>query len=139
MTDQSEMLALLPCPFCGVKPATIGGKIYCSNDSCFGPQTTAFDLDDSAIQWNTRAALTAPPSVAELEARLEWRDISTAPKDDLEIWAFNGEQARMQWLEGDGYALWFYSDPLLRDVDPDTTQPTHWMPLPTPPSDRTTP
>lgn len=64
----------------------------------------------------------------------EWQDIGTAPKDGTEVWAFNGEQARMKWIEGDGYALWIYDDEVIADVDPNPEQPTHWMPLPPPPS-----
>lgn len=63
----------------------------------------------------------------------EWRPISTAPKD-AEIWIFNGEQGRMHWIEVDGYALWSWADDLLSDVDPSPEQPSHWRPLPTPPS-----
>lgn len=62
-----------------------------------------------------------------------WLDIASAPKDESHIWAFNGEQGRMQWSEGDGWALWVWCDPLLSDVDPAPDQPTHWMPLPAAP------
>lgn len=64
----------------------------------------------------------------------EWQPIETAPKDGSKIWAFNYEQGVMEWTEGDGWALWIWSDELLRDVDPDPEQPTHWMPLPAPPT-----
>lgn len=64
----------------------------------------------------------------------DWRPIESAPKDGHEIWAFNGEQARMKWICGDGYALWSWADALLADVDPSPEQPTHWMPLPQPPA-----
>lgn len=61
-----------------------------------------------------------------------WQPIGTAPKD-REIWAFNGEQARMIWMEGEGYALWAWADETLGDIDPYPEQPTHWMPLPADP------
>lgn len=64
----------------------------------------------------------------------QWQDIESAPKDGTEIWAFNGEQARMKWISGDGYALWVYADDVLNDIDPNPEQPTHFMMLPTPPS-----
>ncbi len=67
---------------------------------------------------------------------MQWQPIETAPKDGEEIWAFNGEQARMFWLEGDGYALWCWADPLLSECDPSPEPPTHWMPLPPPPSEK---
>ena len=62
-----------------------------------------------------------------------WQPIETAPKNETEIWAFNGEQARMLWIEGDGYGLWCWADECLCDIDPEPEQPTHWMPLPEPP------
>ncbi|HEU0196171.1 MAG TPA: hypothetical protein VFQ88_03015 [Nevskiaceae bacterium] len=68
-----------------------------------------------------------------VQERSAWRDIATAPKDGTAIWAFNGEQARMRWIAGDGYALWIYDDALLGDACPDPDQPTHWMPLPSEP------
>lgn len=67
-----------------------------------------------------------------------WQSIETAPRDGTEVWAFNGEQARMRWIEGPGYALWVWVDALLEDADPSPDQPTHWQPLPaTPGSSRT--
>ena len=51
---------LLPCPFCGGKPKCNGlprgimGQIYCSDDGCFGPRTTAMTKADSVMQWNRR-------------------------------------------------------------------------------------
>jgi hypothetical protein len=63
----------------------------------------------------------------------KWQDIETAPKDGTEIWAYAGEQARMKWIEGSGYALWVWADEALSEIDPDPIQPTHWMPLPEPP------
>jgi hypothetical protein len=79
-------------------------------------------------------SLLASPGKAEAE---RWQPIETAPRD-REIWAFNGEQGRMQWSEGsadngEGWALWVWCDQLLSDADPDPEQPTHWMPLPAAP------
>lgn len=62
-----------------------------------------------------------------------WMPIESAPRDRTEILAFNGEIHKMKWIEGDGYALFSYSEEVLADVDPDPEQPTHWQPLPTPP------
>jgi hypothetical protein len=64
----------------------------------------------------------------------EWKPIASAPKDGTEIWAYNGEQARMRWTEGECYALWIWADDLVSDADPCPDQPTHWMPLPPAPT-----
>ena len=63
-----------------------------------------------------------------------WKVIETAPKDATRIWCFNGSQGVMHWIEGDGYALWVWTEELLSDADPEPEQPTHWMPLPEPPA-----
>ncbi|KDD41012.1 hypothetical protein L532_4328 [Bordetella bronchiseptica OSU095] len=65
--------------------------------------------------------------------RSAWMPIESAPKDGTEIWAYNGEQARMKWIEGECYALWIWADDLLSDADPNPEQPTHWQPLPAAP------
>lgn len=58
---------------------------------------------------------------------MEWQPIETAPKSGL-IWAYNGQQACMEWIEGEGFWAWY--DENLREIDPDPEQPTHWMPMP---------
>jgi len=64
----------------------------------------------------------------------KWRPISEAPRD-CHIWAFNGEQHRMRWIEGRDYALWVYVDEALCDLDPYPDQPTHFRELPEPPTE----
>ena len=66
---------------------------------------------------------------------MNWQSIETAPKDGTEVWAFNGEQARMKWISGPGYGLWAWSDELLSDAEPSPDQPTSWMPLPPAPGE----
>ncbi len=60
MSDLTKQSELKNCPFCG-GPATLGGsptgiigQVYCSNDDCFGPKTTALFKAESIKQWNTR-------------------------------------------------------------------------------------
>jgi len=75
-------------------------------------------------------------SLADLERAIAedgWRPIELAPFDGTEIWAFNGEQARMKFVHGDCYALWIWADEVLADVDPAPEQPTYFRHLPAPP------
>lgn len=61
---------------------------------------------------------------------MEWQLIETAPMDGTEVWAYNGEQARMKYVEDDWGEMWLWADETLSDIDPEPDQPTHWMPLP---------
>lgn len=78
------------------------------------------------------AAIAEAVAAAGHDATGAWQPIATAPKD-CEVWAFNGEQGRMEWSEGEEWALWIWSESLLSDVDPEPEQPTHWLPLPAAP------
>lgn len=93
-----------------------------SGDVADAFRTCAADLE-RALKLNPREALTSP-AVAH-----GWRPIGEAPKDGTEVWTYNGEQGRMKWIEGEGYALWAWADTLLSDTDPMPEQPTHFMPL----------
>jgi hypothetical protein len=60
-----------------------------------------------------------------------WRDIESAPKDGSEVLCFVGPGyvggvIMLRWEMHDGHWAW-------NDWDYDTWEPTHWMPLPTPP------
>ncbi|MCM2574521.1 hypothetical protein NAT65_25830 [Achromobacter xylosoxidans] len=70
---------------------------------------------------------------AAIRAGAGWLPIESAPKDGTEIWAYNGEQARMRWVEGECYALWIWADDLLADADPSPEQPTYWQTVPAAP------
>lgn len=83
-----------------------------------------FDRDLAAAYTRLRAR------AVEMDRALQWRPIDEAPRDGSEVWAYNGEQVRMKWIEGDEYALWIYADELLTDADPTPEQPTHFRPLP---------
>lgn len=89
--------------------------------------------EDEVKRWKVKrdAALQSTPSDA---GRDGWQDIETAPRDGTHIWAFNGEQGVMKWIEGDGFSLWVWVDELLSDADPSPDQPTHFRPLPQPPA-----
>lgn len=75
----------------------------------------------------------------ELEARLaerEWRPIETAPRDGTWIWAFyprkdrrQDEQTPARWHDCGPEPMWWDAA-----EHRDDEQPTHWMPLPEPPS-----
>lgn len=68
MTTQTDLQALLPCPFCGGeaeynswdRDPGYGWQIICSNKRCkVGPYVSCDDEDplDVYEEWNTRAAL----------------------------------------------------------------------------------
>jgi hypothetical protein len=59
-----------------------------------------------------------------------WRPIETAPKDGREVLIFVGGYyiggvVVAEWREGSGWSDW----------DADLWNPTHWMPLPAPPTE----
>lgn len=85
--------------------------------------------NDEVCDWLVETSLDEYRAI-ERAATPQWLPIETAPKDGTEIWAFNGEQGRMRWIECPGYGLWIWDDVLLSDADPEPEQPTHWMPLP---------
>ncbi len=69
----------------------------------------------------------------------EWQDIASAPRDGTTFIAFQGEDIyRCAWMieepdEGPGQEGWFDI------VNMSFEGPTHWMPLPAPPSTGETP
>ena len=78
---------------------------------------------------------------AELKKQMEWRDISTAPDDGREILLHRGElmtKALHVILSFTciGYnCCGHYGEEQFRDTKSNFVQPTHWMPLPTPPKE----
>jgi hypothetical protein len=99
-----------------------------------------FAQDKIEVNWSGMSAdekaayLTAAGTILFQPQAVAWRLIDTAPKDGTEIWAFNGEQARMVWVEGDQESFWLWADELLDQADPMPEPPTHWMPMPADPS-----
>jgi hypothetical protein len=69
---------------------------------------------------------------------MEWQPIETAPKD-REILLYGGDIHEGFWDELDFNE--FSGTPIMgwnfgtADIDPTNFEPTHWMPLPRPPSD----
>lgn len=91
---------------------------------------------DDEKRWEQYTLERIDSTISALESAIAgagWMPMESAPKDGTVIWAFNDEQARMRWVEGEGYALWIWDDETLNDIDPNVAQPTHWMPLPAPP------
>jgi hypothetical protein len=71
------------------------GTVFCGNDACFGPQATAERLEDSAVQWNTRASspaqepVTTEPVAWTNEARLGFLKESAYRVVPMAMWAFH--------------------------------------------------
>lgn len=67
---------------------------------------------------------------------MAWQPIETAPKNILVIIGREGaasEQA--SWLEVEGASGWYSTDSFRSNYNPwRAFPPTHWMPLPAPPS-----
>ena len=62
---------------------------------------------------------------AALLAATQWRPIETAPKDGTHILAFHN---------GSIWTVWWSDTQMWHDSNDYDYRPTHWMPLPKPPS-----
>lgn len=82
--------------------------------------------------FNSEALKIIASQVAELEQAGEWRDISTAPKDGTDVLIFQAgyEGVYLCWYD-DSDGVWF-------DERDNSYAPTHWLPLPSPPKEKTT-
>jgi hypothetical protein len=120
---------LKPCPFCG--DAYIDPEFWMSERGNLPGCNTCGGSAPTANMWNTRAAS-------------QWQPIETAPKDGREILvycrgyisegpytvAFQGKEWRACWggervVEYTSECYTEYKEPLY---------PTHWQPLPDPPT-----
>jgi hypothetical protein len=65
----------------------------------------------------------------------DWQTIETAPKDGTSILGWNGEEMTVvSWFKNHLYeGLWSQSVPGTYSQDTEW-EPTHWMPLPEPPT-----
>jgi hypothetical protein len=144
---------LLPCPFCGERRIFLNepadghryGSVNCPACLVHMPEEVRDAEHHELIDcWNTRAT--------------GWQPIETAPKDgskiDLLFEYPRGRQNECQWREGGIYGDgdWYWSKPqwgcqpglgidwhLLPESEWTTEHypnmaPTHWMPLPAPPT-----
>jgi hypothetical protein len=110
---------------------------HCSNRRTFsnGIQCAqairSLDLSDLTKPFVSNTAV----HLGEPDAGLKggWQPIEEAPKDGTEVWAYNGDQQRMHYLNGDDWQGWLYGEELLNDADPLPEQPTYFRPLPSPP------
>lgn len=68
----------------------------------------------------------------------EWKPIASAPKDGTTILLYCPDDAPAlvagNFCSGNDWSGWQYADELLSDAAPGGPSPTHWMPLPQPPS-----
>lgn len=66
------------------------------------------------------------------KANMNWQPIATCKPEGIEHYLlWNGERVFMGWLDDDG---WHDATNQDRDDEPESPQPTHWMPLPGPPN-----
>lgn len=64
-----------------------------------------------------------------------WRPIDSAPKDGTPILCFTPDQSEFGFIDTSKIEiLWWASDEWQNDCDDVFFQPTHWMPLPNPPT-----
>ena len=124
---------LLPCPFCGEEPKTVSGRdslsIFCCNAMCaVQPETGAIRDEKAIAAWNTRAS--------------GWRDIASAPRDGTTVllWGLYQQEPCTalfrggQWIPvWDGFSVIEYMSDFGTDYKT-IDVPTHWMPLPIPPT-----
>lgn len=151
MTDTRNELK--PCPFCGGEASIsdwvtpegvkykydgVNGQIVCKTDGCIMKYNTTFYYIEGEIgsekidmikAWNTR-----PRPSAEA-----WQPIETAPRDGLILvyspkhkeqfvvfLGTNPEDGVKKWVIARGESITFV-----------VSDPTHWMPLPKPPTEET--
>lgn len=142
---------LKPCPFCGgaARPAKIGNgnaNVYCINDDCWvQPELKSFsDPAMAIISWNTRA----PTSTDE------WMPIESAPRDKWLLLGYKNQLGNWRTVRGNWFSVHMIAEWEDFDGNPEDYEgwyetaensddlpnvwkinPTHWMPLPKPPTE----
>lgn len=137
MTDDVK-LELKGCPFCGGassrRSTDEAGNKWVVCDDCGG---RAYEMD-----WNRRPNSSSPDGRA-------WQAIDTAPKDgtDIDLWCRSYRTTDARWALrkdwhrrplGEGWCVAHPEPPFTQDGEeyfgfPISNEPTHWMPLPSPP------
>ena len=76
---------------------------------------------------------------AKSQALTDWQPIETAPKDGTEVLLWTDEYPRVvsaSYREFGEWEGWTFTDEALADIQPEgPREPSHWMPLPPPPSE----
>lgn len=141
-TPQEPESPYKPCPFCGgqaekiaVDEASNMGGYVVTCCSCDASSAVVFPVKDSPdgllnVLWNRRASTPSP------EGQTTWQPIETAPKDGRMVllfpsrcWAEDSDRGEVGYWDND-----FHDWGGLGSAAEDYTGPTHWMPLPSPPT-----
>lgn len=132
---------LKPCPFCGRSDITIGFEntrdavyIYCCKCRIQGPWTN--DITEAGTAWNQRAP--APPPVIRDIEPIQFRDISTAPKDGSTIILRCSKgilEGAWEQVDGGGHPengppVYWWTSPFTEFIDGPYDAPTHWSLVP---------
>jgi hypothetical protein len=143
---QSEKQKLLPCPFPAVwtngsltvSENRCGGfmRVQCTSCGTCGP--LAKTENEAIAAWNTRAIT---------DERRDWRPISTLARDGKNVLFYCDNDVRKGYADewgfhivnnGDyhdgGYGSDYQCDDKNKSSDYGYSIPTHWMPLPQPPT-----
>lgn len=104
------------------------------------------EVEVNAYRDSTLDAYAEAYAAAKVRESQEWQPIETAPKDGTEIIGWNGKfVTAISWLsdkDDNGHTGWCcsgYTDGgmlyYLHNALSDENQPTHWKPLPAPPTE----
>ena len=94
----------------------------------FAAYLCAYDTEDDVVREAAATIRELADRIKELEAKLEWQPIETAPKDGTPILLLIKSPRNAIQASFSG-SCWV--DCWCAFVDP--YEPTHWMPLPSPP------
>jgi Lar family restriction alleviation protein len=127
--SRSDAVELKPCPFCGGEAVLRYDAPEDAHDVCCyvcDYHMAAFTEKVAAITaWNTRA-----PSALPVRG---WRDIATAPPYRVPVLLIAQYPTKTGWT--DIYHGWRNAGGSNWERWPHDFQPTHWIPLPSPPSE----